>query len=94
MTERKDMGELPSEVIPPARTGKKAVVAMTVEVLVEVWETDDYNDMVNQAKDDLNRRIVESNTFYPFSARAERIHTDMKVVDLKYRTFVDTRGQW
>lgn len=94
MNNRKDMGELPYEVIPPTRTGKKAIVAMKLEILVEVNESDDYNDMVNQAKDVLNSRIIESNTFYPVSATAERIHTNMKVQDLKYRTFVDERRRW
>lgn len=94
MNTRKDMGELPSEVVPPTRTGKRSVVAMTIEVFVEVAESDDYNDMVNQAKDQLNRRVVEGHGFYPVSARANRIHTNMKVDDLKHRTYVDPTGQW
>lgn len=93
--ERKNMGEINTgEFVPPTRTGKKAVVAMKIEVFVEVNESDDYNDMVEQAKDSLNKRVVEGHGFYPVSSRAERIHTNMKVSDLAHRTYVDGRGQW
>jgi hypothetical protein len=94
MRERKDMGDLPSEVAPPVRNGRRAVVEMRVAVYIEVYESDDYNDMVEQAKDELNRRVVEAKNFYPISARAERITTDAKVDDFRHNTYVDGRGQW
>jgi hypothetical protein len=95
MNERKDMGDLPtSEVVAPARTGKKAVVIMQVEVMVEVWESDDWNDMTEQAKDSLNERIREGKGFYPFYARSKTIHTATQVEDLKHKTYVEGRGQW
>jgi hypothetical protein len=95
MRERKDMGDIHTgEIVPPTRTGKKAVVEMEVKVYVEVLESDDYTDMVEQAKDSLNKRVVESPTFYPISSRAERVHTGMKVADFAHRTYVDSKGQW
>ena len=91
----KDMGEMNSiGIVPPLRNGNKAIVEMEVKVYVEVLESDDYNDMVEQAKDQLNLRVVESNTFFPISARAERIHTNMKVADMRARTYVDAKSQW
>jgi hypothetical protein len=94
MRERKDMGEITSEVVPPTRSGKRAVVEMHVVLYVEVAESDDWNDMTNQAKDQLNKRIIEGKGFYPVSSRAERITTDASVDDFKYNTFVDGKGQW
>lgn len=95
MNQRKDMGELPkTELVPPKRTGKKAVVIMTMEVMVEVKDSDDWNDMVEQAKDQLNKRVVEGKGFYPYYARSKTIHTDVEVEELKHRTFVEQRGQW
>lgn len=96
MSERKDMGEIPSEgeFVPATRTGKKAVVIMTVKVMVEVEESDDWNDMTEQAKNSLNGRIIEGKGFYPFSAKTDTIHTNLNVLDLKYRTFVDEKSRW
>lgn len=91
---RKDMGNLPSEVVPPSRTGKKAVVELELRVLVEVSESDDWNDMTNQAKDSLNQRIVEAKTFYPFSAKPTTIHTNTTVDSMRNNIFVDGRCVW
>lgn len=95
MNQRKDMGELPkTDFVPPKRTGKRAVVEMHIVAYVEVAESDDWNDMTHQAKDELNRRIVEGKGFYPVSSRAERITTDATVEDFRYNTYVHPRGQW
>lgn len=93
MNQRKDMGEL-GELVLPKPTGNKATVIMNVTVMVEVNETDDYGDMVNQAKDQLRKRVVEGKGFYPFGSRAECIHNDVEVEELKYHTVVDRRGKW
>lgn len=91
----KDMGDIVSgAIVPPTRNGRRAVVEMDVKIYVEVFESDDYGDMVEQAKDVLNQRVMESNIFYPISARADKLHINSKVQDLKARTYVDTRGQW
>jgi hypothetical protein len=95
VNQRKDMGELPkADFVPPTRTGKKAVVIMQVEVMVEVQESDDWNDMAEQAKDQLNKRIVESKGFYPYYARARTVYTDTEVEDFRNRTYVEERGRW
>jgi hypothetical protein len=95
MRERKDMGELPkAELVPPSRTGKRATVVMKVEVMVEVYESDDWNDMVEQAKDQLNKRVIEAKGFYPYYAKARTIYTDVEVEDLKKRTYVEAKGRW
>lgn len=94
MTIRKDMGEIPSELVLPKRTGKKAVVVVQMEVMVEVSESDDWNDMANQAKDQLNKRVIEGKGFYPYYAKAKTIYTDVEVDELKHRTFVEERGRW
>lgn len=95
MNQRKDMGELPKvELSPPVRTGKRAVVEMHIVAYVEVAESDDWNDMTNQAKDQLNKRVVEGKGFYPVSSRAERITTDATVDDFRHNTYVPPRGQW
>ena len=87
--ERKDAGHGSTyEVVPPALTGKKAVVLLKVGVMVEVNESDDWTHMVNQAKDEVARRVVDSKIFYPYSAEVEALHTDMEVDDLRYRTYV------
>lgn len=93
--EQKDMGDIPmGEFVPPTPTGKKATVIMEVRIMVEVNETDSWNDMVNQAKEKLRKRVIEGKGFYPFEARAERIHNNVEVEELKYHTMVDSRGRW
>jgi very-short-patch-repair endonuclease len=92
---RKDMGHIyPEGFVAPTPTGKKATVELTVRVFVEVNETDDYLHMVSQAKDSLRKRVIEGKGFYPFAARAERIHNDVEVEELKYHTVVEPRGKW
>lgn len=91
----KNMGNIyTGDFVPPTRTGKKAVVEMEIKVLVEVFESDDWNDMANQAKDSLNKRIVEGKGFYPFSARPSTIHTNAEVDRMKQNIFVDGRSIW
>lgn len=93
--QRKHMGDFyTSEVVPPTPTGRKATVIMQVEIMVEVNETDDYNDMVRQAKGALRKRVVEGKGFYPAASRAERIHNDVEVEELKYHTIVENRSRW
>lgn len=95
MRERKDMGDIPtSEVAPPTRSGRRAVVEVHIVAYVEVAESDDWNDMVEQAKNDLNRRVVEAKGFYPVSSKAERITTDASVEDFRYNTYVPEKGRW
>jgi len=82
------------EIVPPTRTGKRAVVEMHIVAYVEVAESDDWNDMTNQAKDVLNTRVVEGKGFYPVSSRAERITVDTSVEDVKYKTYVPEKSRW
>lgn len=84
----------PEGFVPPTPTGKKATVELVVRVFVEVEETDDYQHMVSQAKDSLRKRVIEGKGFYPFAARAERVHGDVEVEELKYHTVVETGGKW
>lgn len=81
-------------IVPPRATGRKATVVMNVAIMVEVFETDQYSDMVNQAKEQLRKRVIEGKGFFPFEARAERIHNDVEVDELKYHTVVDNVGRW
>ena len=95
MRNRKDIGEhQEAEIAPPVRTGKRAVVEMHIVAYVEVAESDDWRDMTDQAKDQLNIRIVEGKGFYPVSAKAERITTDASVDDFRYNTYVNEKGRW
>lgn len=93
MNQRKDMGST-SEVVPPKPTGNKATVIMQIAVMVEVNESDDYNHMVYQAKEQLRKRVVEGKGFFPFGSKAERIHNDVEVEELKYHTIVEPRSKW
>ena len=90
MSKQQDRGG----IVPPKATGHKAVAMMTVQIMVEVDETDDYNDMVQQAKEQLRKRVIEGKGFCPFRSRCEYIHPDVEVDELKYQTIVDTRSQW
>lgn len=83
-----------SEIVAPSRTGHKATAIMTIQVMVEVNETDDWNDMVNQAKDQLRKRVIEGKGFVPFRSTCETIHNDVEVEELKYHTIIEQRGKW
>lgn len=78
----------------PKPTGNKATVMMTVDIMVEVFETDDWHDMVLQAKEQLRKRLVEGKGFYPFRSRCETIHGDVEVEELKYHTTVAPQQRW
>lgn len=75
-------------------TGRRATVALTIEVLVEVAETDGYHSTVELAKEDLRKRVLESKTFLPVAIRSERIYSDVTVQELKAATVVEPRRQW
>lgn len=78
-------------------TGKKAVVSFSVEVLVEVPEMDDdsYNTIVERAKDDLRKRVVEAPTFLPISFRSERVYAQNTTVrHLRESLIVEPRKDW
>lgn len=93
--ERKNMGDLPkTEVVAPQRSGKKATVVMQVEMYIEVNETDDWNDMVEQAKTQLRERIYPTKTFHPFRSKCDTIHNDVEVEELKYHTIVRNPEKW
>lgn len=94
MNNRKNAGGNGFEVVPPTPTGKKAVAVMDLQVFVEVNETDDYNDMVRQAKEQLQKRVIEGKGFFPFRSKCETIHPDVEVDELKYHTVVERRGKW
>lgn len=94
MRERKNVGEYVTEVVPPTPLGRKAVAVMQVEILVEVNETDDWNDMVEQAKESLRKRVIEGKGFFPYKSKCELIHTDVEVDELKYHILVEKRSQW
>ena len=81
-------------IVPPNRTGKKATLMMTVQIMVEVDETDDRNNMIWQAKEQLRKRIVPAKGFEPFRSQCETIHPEVEVEDLKYQTEVGYSRQW
>lgn len=83
-----------SYIEPPVATGKKATVVMQVEIMVEVWETNCFNDMTRQAREQLRKRVVEGKGFVPFASKAERIHNDVEVDEMKYHTIVEPGRRW
>lgn len=95
MRERKEVGDdYEVEVVAPQKTGKKATVMMDVQMMIEVDETDDWNDMVEQAKEQLRKRIHPTKTFYPFRSTCSTIHTDVEVEELRYHTIVGRGQKW
>jgi len=92
---RKDMGEIGvGELVAPQPTGNRAVVAMTIQVLVEVRETDSWHDMVEQAKEELRKRVVEGKGFLPFRVMPDIIHDNTTVEQLKMRLTVNPKQEW
>jgi hypothetical protein len=77
-------------------TGKRATVSLTIEVLVEVPEMEDdyYGSVVEKAKDDLRKRVVEAKTFLPLSIRSERIYHDVTVQELKNAIIIEPKREW
>ncbi len=78
----------------PEKTGEKATVMLKVEIMVEVNETDEFYDMVEQAKAIAQKRILEAKGFFPFRAFAKIIHPGITVEELKNRTLVDITEEW
>jgi hypothetical protein len=78
----------------PQRTGKKATVAMKIEVYVEVEESDSYHDMVEQARIQLQKRVLPSKGFYPYSMESRQIYPDVLVDELKNATIVAPVRAW
>lgn len=75
-------------------TRKKSVVAMNIQVLVEVDETESYHDMVEQAKLELGKRVVEARTFLPTRMKSDRIYSDVTVAELKTALVVTPNERW
>lgn len=73
------------EVVPPKATGRRAVVHMVVDILVEVQETDSWTYMEEQAKTELRKRVLEGKGFLPFRSRAEMVHDGVTVDQLQHR---------
>jgi len=95
MNQRKDKGDiLHAEFVPPQPTGNRAVVHMTIDVLVEVQETDSWNDMVEQAKEELRKRIKEGKGFLPFRTKADMIHDNTTVDYIQQRITIDPKRSW
>jgi pentose-5-phosphate-3-epimerase len=66
----------------PKRTGKKAVVFMKADLLVEVEASEDYYDMVEQAEAKIKRHVVEGAGFFPFRCSIDMVQDDVTVADL------------
>lgn len=82
------------ELVPPRPTGNRAVVQVNITVLVEVQETDSWNDMVEQATEQLRKRVVEGKGFLPFRSQTELIHDKTTVDVLKGKLTIDPRKEW
>ena len=76
------------------RTGEKAVVMVKLEVMVEVEETDEFHDMVEQAKKIVNQRILEGQGFFPYRILSDMVHPGITVEELKVRTIVTPSEEW
>jgi len=83
-----------SELLKPTRTGKKAVVTMKIEVLVEVEESDDYYDMVEQAETKLGKHVVVGKGFFPFRKAADMVQDGTTVDELIQRLTVQPGTGW
>lgn len=73
---------------------KRAAVRMTIEVYVEVDDTGEFTDMVEQAKAELRKRVVEAKGFYPFRSVCNTVHPDVTVEEMKHHTLVEPKGKW
>jgi hypothetical protein len=79
-----------------AEQARRATVALTIEVLVEVQETDEdtYHSVVEKAKEDLRKRVIEAKTFLPLAVRSERVYSDVTVQELKGSLVIEPRREW
>lgn len=75
-------------------TGKKAVAFITIEVLVEVDETTDYNDMIEKAKEKLKKHVVAGNGFFPYREKATMVQSDTTVNNLITRLTIQPGTGW
>jgi hypothetical protein len=75
-------------------TGKKATVALTIEVLVEIDETNSYSYDVEQAKEMLQKRVLESAVFLPTRVKCDRMYSDVRVQELKSTLIVNPNQRW
>lgn len=80
------------EVVEPKRTGKKATAVMVIEVLVEVDESESYYDMEAQAKEKIQKHVVEGKGFFPFRSHCEIIHEHPIEVSINTMTINPKRG--
>jgi hypothetical protein len=81
------------EIVPPKRTGKKATAIMTVEVLVEIEESESYYDMEQQAHDKLRKHVVDGRGFLPFGARVKMIE-EFPLDTIVQKTTINPRRSW
>lgn len=74
-------------------TGKRSTVALNIQVLVEVPD-DEYAEMVRQAIEDLQRRVVEAKTFLPMRMQVDRVYRDVNVQELKASLVIPPHAGW
>jgi hypothetical protein len=82
------------QVVPPKRSGKKAVVFMKMDVLVEVEESNDYYDMINQAEEKLKKHVVSGKGFFPFRHNADMVQDNSTVDDMIQKLTVQPGTGW
>lgn len=90
MSAQQDRGQ----IVPPTPTGHRATLMMRVEIMVEVAETDDYNAMVHEAKEQLRKRVIEGKGFYPFRSQCIALHPEVEVEDLRHQTEIQGGTKW
>lgn len=83
-----------SDIQVPKRSGRKAVVFMKADVLVEVEESDDFYDMIQQAHDKLSKHVVPGKGFMPFRASVDMVHDDTTVEELSRKLTIQPGTGW
>lgn len=83
-----------SEIQRAKRSGKKAVVTMQIEVFVEVDESDNYYDMVQQAEDQLEKRVIPGKGFFPFRKNPYMVQDGITVDELIQKVTVQPGSGW
>lgn len=82
------------DVMPPKRSGKKAVVFKMIEVLVEVEESDSYYDMVEQADEKLRKHVVDGKGFIPYRSTTTMIQESTTVNELVQKLTIQPGRGW
>lgn len=92
MNQRVDGGEILQDGLqPPKPTGRRSTITMQVDILVEVYETDSWNDMVSQAQEEVRKRVKEGKGFFPFRSKADMIYDGQNVDYLIQRLSINPR---